>query len=53
MWLKETLMPAMPSLQSLMFKKEEPIIGFWPGCQTPDLKEVARFFFLPLSLGLG
>ena len=35
----------MPSLQSLMFKTEEPIIGFWPGCQAPDLKEVARFLF--------
>ena len=36
-------MPAMPSIKSLMFKEEEVTIGFWPGCQAPDLKEVSSF----------
>ena len=36
-------MPAMPSIKSLMFKEEEFTIGFWPGCQAPDLKEVSSF----------
>ena len=34
---------AMPSMKSLMFKEEEFTIGFWPGCQAPDLKEVPNF----------
>ena len=45
-------MPAMPSMKSLMFKEEEFTIGFWPGCQAPDLKEVPRcftYFFLAIS----
>ena len=35
-----------------MFKEEEFTIGFWPGCQAPDLKEVPRcftYFFLAIS----
>ena len=46
-----TSMPAMPAMKSLMFKEEESTIGFWPGCQAPDLKEVPSFvlslIFLP------
>ena len=37
---RKSPMPAMPSMKSLMFKEEEFTIGFWPGCQAPDLKEV-------------
>ena len=49
---RSSIMPAMPSMKSLMFKEEEFTIGFWPGCQAPDLKEVPRcftYFFLAIS----
>ena len=40
---RSSIMPAMPSMKSLMFKEEEFTVGFWPGCQAPDLKEVPNF----------
>ena len=43
-------MPAMPSMKSLMFKEEEFTVGFWPGCQAPDLKEVPNFSAIFSSL---
>ena len=40
---RKSPMPAMPSMKSLIFKEEKVTIGFWPGCQAPDLKEVLTF----------
>ena len=47
---RSSIMPAMPSMKSLMFKEEEFTVGFWPGCQAPDLKEVPNFSAIFSSL---